>query len=357
MSRGTKALVSKSALLHNFQRVRELAPNSSIWAVVKADAYGHGSVEVANVLSEADGYAVATLAEAITLRESGINARILLLEGFTKEFHIQQVEGYSFDCVIHSFEHLDQMQRYSFTKPVNVWLKVDTGMHRLGFFPEELDDARARVASNSSLNLCGVMTHMCSADDLSDNATSEQLCLLNECAKTGENRSAANSAAILCWPETHMDWVRPGIMLYGASPFADKSVKELGLAPVMTLLSPIIAIRIVKKGESTGYGKRWVAQRDSKIATLAIGYADGYPRHAPDGTPIWINGKVAPLAGRVSMDMIMVDVTDLPEVKIGDLAELWGNNIPVDEIANYVGTIGYELVTRLSPRVDREMIE
>ncbi|TCS40164.1 alanine racemase [Reinekea marinisedimentorum] len=358
MTRGTKALISASALKNNFQRAKQLAPNSRVWAVIKADAYGHGSVAVANVLHDADGYAVATLGEARTLRAAGIKLPILLLAGVTQAAHLSEAADSQLECVLHCREQLAFLERLDSRETLKVWLKLDTGMHRLGFSPEDLQEAVSHLEQCANVDVVGIMTHMCCADDLSQpQITERQLKVIRGSQHEDKQISIANSASVIKWPQTHADWVRPGIMLYGATPFADISAREIGLAAAMTLVAPVIAIKQLAKGESVGYGMRWTAGRDSVIATLAIGYADGYPRHAPDGTPVWLNGKVVPLSGRVCMDMMMIDVTDLPDVKVGDLAELWGANLPVDEVGRYVDTIGYELVTRVSPRVEREMVE
>jgi alanine racemase len=358
MTRGTKALISASALKNNYQRVQELAPNSKIWAVIKADAYGHGSVNVAKVLSGADGYAVATLGEARTLRAAGIQAPILLLAGVTEAGHFSEAAEKGLECIVHCYEQLDFLDSFDCKATLKVWLKVDTGMHRLGFMPADLPEVVSRLAQYAHVEIVGMMTHMCCADELNrPEITERQLKAISRCALEGKQITMANSASVIKWPETHADWVRPGIMLYGATPFADMTAKQIGLAAAMTLVAPVIAIKRLAEGESVGYGMRWTARRDSVIATLAIGYADGYPRHAPDGTPVWLNGKTVPISGRVCMDMLMVDVTELTDVKVGDLAELWGANLPVDEVGRYVDTIGYELITRVSPRVEREMID
>jgi len=358
MSRGTLAKISQSALLHNFKRVQEYAPNSKIWAVVKANGYGHGASLVAQTLTQADGFAVSTIAEGIALREEGIKQPIILLEGVTDSAHIAAASAFDLICVIHCDEQLRQLISYQEIPPLTVWLKIDSGMHRLGFSAQEVDQARQLLSSIPVVNLAGMMTHLACADNPEQNVVTErQLELFHRHVTSNDCISIANSAAIVSNAHWHGDWVRPGIMLYGASPVMDKTANDLQLRAAMTFVSPVIALHNIKRGEGIGYGHRWHAQRDSIIATLAVGYGDGYPRHAPDGTPVWLNGEIVPLAGRVSMDMIMVDVTDLASVSVGDVAELWGQNLPVDLVAKYIGTIGYELVTRLSPRVDHEMVD
>jgi alanine racemase len=358
MNRGTQAQIDLSALRHNLQRVRQWAPEAQVWAVVKANAYGHGVERAAQALDLADGYAVATLGEAIELRRYQPQQPILLLEGVNRLEQLAEVADHQFHTVVHCQTQLDHLrqsepQRVD-AKPLSVWLKVDSGMHRLGFAPSDLESARTLLAGLAGVHLEGVMTHLACADDPNrPEPTHQQLTRFGACVRPADRLSIANSAAVIAWPETHRDWVRPGIMLYGSSPFAERDGVDLGLYPVMTLTAPVLAVRTVAAGEAIGYGQAWQAKRESRIATLAIGYGDGYPRQAPNGTPIWLNGQTVPLAGRVSMDMLMVDVTDLERVAVGDRAELWGKQLSVDRVARSVGTIGYELLTRLTARVER----
>ncbi|WP_320826974.1 alanine racemase [Reinekea sp.] len=358
MNRGTQALIDPSALAHNLQCVRQWAPQALVWAVVKANAYGHGVERAAQALHRADGYAVATLGEAIELRRHQPEHPILLLEGVNRLAQLAQVADYQIQTVVHCQEQLDHLRQTDLQRagaqPLSVWLKVDTGMHRLGFAPSDLGSARTLLAGLAGVHLEGVMTHLACADEPNrPDPTEQQLTRFGSCLRPGEQVSIANSAAVIAWPDTHHDWVRPGIMLYGSSPFAERDGVDLGLRPVMTLTAPVLAVRSVLAGEAIGYGQAWRAERDSRIATLAIGYGDGYPRQAPNGTPIWLNGQTVALAGRVSMDMLMVDVTDLAPVAVGDSAELWGAHLSVDRVARAVGTIGYELLTRLTARVER----
>lgn len=357
MSRGTRALISRAALQQNLQRARQCAPGARIWAVIKANGYGHDAVQVARALSTADGYAVATLDEALQLRRAGINKPLLLLEGVTEAAHWHCVQQHQLTAVIHCFEQLEQLTQAELTEPLAVWLKIDTGMHRLGLRPDQFAAALKRVQAQGHLQLQGVMTHLACADARSEAPTDQQLERFLALPLAKHSTSIANSAAILKGLQWQGDWVRPGIMLYGASPFSDASARSLQLRPVMRFEAPVIALRTVAKGEGIGYGHCWQAQRESCIATLAAGYGDGYPRHAPNGTPVWLRQQVVPLAGRVSMDMLMVDVTDVPVVKLGDRAELWGEQVAVDEIARRAGTIGYELLTRVSSRVPKIAID
>lgn len=357
MSRGTCAYIDSEALRHNLRRVRELAPSSRVWAVVKADGYGHGALLAAEALAEADGFAVATFKEARTLREAGIEGPILLLEGTIDREQAELAAELSLDTVVHEREqlaHLESLSQRVGTQ--RFWLKVDTGMHRLGVSPSEVVDYYRRLQKLSPSEPVGLMTHFSSADEADPLPTERQMALFQQCQIPGAPVCLANSAGVMAWPASHGDWVRPGIMLYGASPGFEKTGLELGLCPAMTLLAPVIAVRDIPAGDSVGYGGRWQAPRSSRIATLAIGYGDGYPRHAPDGTPVWLAGQRVPLAGKVSMDMITVDVTELNTLSVGDMAELWGEHLSVDEVAHCIGTVGYELLTRVSPRVDRRLI-
>ncbi|MEX0624171.1 alanine racemase [Saccharospirillum sp.] len=357
MSRGTCAYMDPSALQYNLQRVRTLAPGARVWAVIKADGYGHGAVQVAQALHQADGFAVATLAEAQALRDAGIDAPILLLEGTLGPLQALDAVRLRCDTVVHQAEQLAFLEAMAGQLEQQViWLKVDTGMHRLGIEPEQAPDFARRVQAIRPGQPVNLMTHFASADEPKTPNTSIQIARFNKLARElpGARLCLANSAGVMAWPESHADWVRPGIMLYGASPGFAKTGLELGLKPAMRLTAPVIALRSVPAGDWVGYGARWQASRQSRIATLAIGYGDGYPRHAPDNTPVWLGGQRVPLVGKVSMDMLTVDVTDVPNVQLGDSAELWGEHLSVDEVALHIGTVGYELLTRLSPRVDKQ---
>lgn len=357
MSRGTCAYMDPSALQDNLQRVRALAPGARVWAVVKADGYGHGAVQAAQALHQADGFAVATLAEAQALREAGIDAPILLLEGTLGPLQALDAVRLGCDTVVHQAEQLAFLEAMADRLDQQViWLKVDTGMHRLGVEPDQVPDFVQRIRAIHPGQPINLMTHFASADEPQTPNTSVQIARFNQLAQAlpDARLCLANSAGVMAWPESHGDWIRPGIMLYGASPGFGKTGLELGLKPVMRLTAPVIALRNVPAGDWVGYGARWQASRESRIATLAIGYGDGYPRHAPDNTPVWLGGQRVPLVGKVSMDMLTVDVTDTPDIQLGDAAELWGEHLSVDEVASHIGTVGYELLTRVSPRVDKQ---
>lgn len=361
MSRPTQALIDLNALKHNYRLACSLAPASRIMPVVKANAYGHGAAEISKALTEenAVAFAVACIEEAIELRNSHIQQPILLLQGqFTRD-EIIEAANKNFWLMIGNQPQLDAITNAQLNKPVRVWLKVDTGMHRLGITPDELGNfyQRLKASSNVHDNIT-IATHFACADELDDPATQQQTTMFKQVvADINTETSLANSAAMLGWRQTHADWNRPGLMLYGTSPFSSAHSIADQLKTVMTLKSQVISVRDINTGEAIGYSQSWRAERPSRIATITIGYADGYPRHAPNGTPVLINGQRAPMAGRVSMDMITVDVTDLPETQIGDEAILWGNELPVNEVAEHAGTISYELLARMPMRTPRVYID
>jgi alanine racemase len=357
MSRGTLASISQTALLNNIKRVKEYAPSSKIWVVVKANAYGHGAVGIAKMVPDADGFAVATLREADELRAEGIESNILLLEGCPSFGQMQTAIESRYTLVLHDMQQVQWFLKLQIINPVDVWIKVDTGMHRLGLLPEEVSDAHQMLSSFQGCHSISVMTHLACADDIEHEYNDQQLSKFISITDELDfsEISIANSATIITREECTKDWVRPGIMLYGASPLADQSAKSLGLAAVMTLTAPVIALRTIQEGQSAGYGATWTAKKKTTLATIAIGYGDGYPRHAKLGTPIYFQGKTYPLVGRVSMDMISIDVSEA-DIQLGDKVELWGQNLAVDHVAKWCDTIGYELLTRLSLRVEYHYI-
>ena len=366
ISRKTNAIINLPALVDNYKAMANLSPQSETIAVIKANAYGHGAVEVARALSQCvPAFAVAFIDEAITLRDAGITLPILILEGPLTPEDFSNALKENFWLMLHNTEQIDwlvdlpKQQRKAYTG--KLWLKVDTGMNRLGIKPEDAENILATLSKveQQSLVLC---THFSNAEERDNPKTLiqiKQLAQIQQLAKLNQSHqcksSLANSAGILNWPQSHSDYNRLGIALYGATPIlaADLQVK---LKPVMTLQSTIIALKEVATGDSVGYGEVWQAQRPSIIATIAIGYADGYPRNATMGTPVFVNGQRAPLAGRVSMDMITIDVTDIEGIKLGDLVELWGENLPIEEVAKYMDTINYELLTRVSARVPKKYL-
>lgn len=347
------ALVHLEAARHNLEIARRHAPEARIMAVIKANGYGHGLVRIAQALADADAFAVARVDEGIYLRNAGIRHPITVLEGFTFNDELDKLLHYGLDSVVHSFIQLDVLERRIETGQMDAWLKLDTGMNRLGFKPEEFDAAYRRLSRCRIVRSpCHLMTHLANSDAVDDGKTVRQLNLFNETVRPYPGpRSIANSAGILAWPDAVSDWVRPGIMLYGISPFPDRTGAELGLQPIMELYSRLISVKPLKKGETVGYGTGWVCRKPTTLGVVAIGYGDGYPRYAETGTPVLVNGRRVPLIGRVSMDMITVDLETQPEAKPGDPVCLWGRNLPVEEIALHAGTIPYTLVCGITQRV------
>ncbi len=349
------AHIDLAAIRHNQALARRCAPGRQVFAVVKANAYGHGLREVVYALQgETEGFAVACLEEAAQVRAVDAAARILLLEGCFEPSEYLQAAQLGLDVVLQGEEQLASFLASSLPRPVNVWLKLDSGMHRLGFSAAALRQAHARLQGLPQVAELSLLSHFACADERSHELTEMQLeTFLDLLDLDFAQRSLANSAAILTLPAAHMDWLRPGIMLYGATPCAELSARQLGLQAAMTLSAQVIALREIAPGESVGYGATWVASRPSRIGTVSCGYADGYPRHAPTGTPVWVAGQRVPLVGRVSMDMLCIDLTDLPQVRVGEPVELWGAQLPVDEVARASATLGYELLTKVTARVPR----
>jgi len=348
-----RALIDHSALRHNLAVVRRHAPVSRVWAVIKANGYGHGMVQIGSSLQSADGLAVARVEEALRLRRAGICAPILVLEGFLLGHELAAACEHRLELALHEPGQVSLLEQTALARPLRVWIKVDTGMHRLGFDPREVQAVLERLAGNPRVDgLPGLMTHLANADDTRDGLAQlqcERLRALDPAARY--SLSIGNSAGILAFPASRMHWVRPGIMLYGASPLAGKTAAELGLRPVMSLQTRLVAVRFLRRGEAIGYGGTYVCPEDMKVGVAAVGYGDGYPRHAPTGTPVLIKGKRVPLVGRVSMDMISIDLRAVPDAAMGDPVTLWGQDLPVDEIAERAGTISYELLCHITARV------
>lgn len=345
------ATIDAAALRNNLAVVRRMAPRSRVIAVVKANGYGHGMIRVARALSDADGLGVARLADAVALREAGVTQRILLLEGVFGAEQFALAASKHCEIVVHSFEQLATLEQFAGSHRFTVWLKLNTGMNRLGFRAEDFTTAHERLRRCSSVSLLRVMTHLSSSEERGE-VTAKQLRVFNDLvARANLERSVANSAAVIAWPESHQDWIRPGLMLYGMSPMPDSTAANFGLQPAMTLSTHLIAVQNVGVGESVGYNGIWRAQRPSRIGIAAIGYGDGFPRATRNGAPVLVGGKEAPLAGRVSMDMIAVDITDLPDAKAGDEVIVWGEGLPAERLAPYADTTCYELVCRVTSRV------
>jgi alanine racemase len=350
-----RAIVDTQALRHNLRRVRALAPGSRVMAVVKANAYGHGLVPTARALAEADGCAVARLDEALALRSAGLSGRILLLEGVFSESQLAAAAEHGLELMVHTLEQVALLERRaaSAATALRLWIKIDTGMNRLGFRPEQFADSLRRLRRCAGIAGDPVLvTHLACADEAASPRTEAQLRLFADLtAGIPGERSIANSAGLLAWPGSRSDWVRPGLMLYGVSPFEGSVGADLGLQPAMRLETEVIAVKPVRAGESVGYGATWTAARDTRIAVLAAGYGDGFPRSVATGTPVRFAAGSAPLVGRVSMDMITVDVGALPPVHPGEPVELWGALLPVETIARRAGTLAYELLCGVSQRV------
>ncbi len=348
-----RAIVDTEALRHNLARAREMAPASKVLAVVKANAYGHGIVPTAVALAGADGFAVARLEEGVALRAAGLRQKVLLLEGVFEVDQLRQAAHHDFDIMVHEPEQLALLESFRGEVRFNTWVKIDTGMNRLGFKPAQWPAALERLMTCAAVaRPLTLVTHLASADDRDDAFTREQIALFERLtAGIPGERSIANSAGVLACATARGGWIRPGLMLYGVSPFADTDGTSLGLKPAMRLITQVIAVKDVAAGERVGYGGVWTARRPTRLAIAAAGYGDGYPRNTASGAPVLVNGGRASIAGRVSMDMIAVDVTDLTPVAVGDVVTLWGSGVNVEEIARAAGTIPYELVCGVSQRV------
>jgi len=351
MPRPIRAAISASALAHNLTVARRHAGHAKVWAVIKANAYGHGLERAAGALAAADGFAVLDFQEAARLRVAGVTKPILLLEGFFKPVDLPLLHKYSLTPVIHNPEQVEMLKRTPLDGEVDVYLKANSGMNRLGFGVDGLRPAYNALRMHAQVRNITLMTHF--ADAEGPGGIKAQLDWFNELTRPFEagGTSLANSGALMRFPEARGDWVRPGIMLYGCSPFADRSAESLDLRPAMTLSSEIIATQHLQPGERVGYGFTYEAVGEMTIGIVACGYADGYPRHAPTGTPVLVNGMRARIVGRVSMDMLSIDISDLPEAYIGTPVTLWGEGLSADEVAAACGTLSYELLVKLTARV------
>ena len=347
--------VDPAALRNNLAVVRRFAPTSRVIAAVKANAYGHGLVLAARALADADAFAVARIEEALALRAASITHPIVVLEGAFFADQLDVAAANDLQLVVHCFEQIAMLEQYAGTHRFAVWLKVDTGMNRLGFRPEEVAPAHARLQACAAVGTKRLLTHLASAENAGGLETRLQLDRLRTLSEPLRlERSIANSAGIIAWPEAHGEWVRPGLMLYGASPFEERSAADLGLLPAMTFTTQVIAVRNVAAGEAIGYNGVWRAKRRTRIAVAAVGYGDGYPRCMHAGAPTLLRSREVSVVGRVSMDMTMLDATDLPEVAVGDEVTLWGKGLPAERVAQFADTIAYELFCRIAERVRRE---
>jgi len=351
--RPARALIDLAALRHNYQLARE-ATGARALAVIKADAYGHGAVRCAEALGElADGFAVACIEEALELREAGVSAPILLLEGFFVAAELALIERHRLWCVVHAEWQIEAIEQARLSAPLTIWLKMDSGMHRVGIAPQDYLAAHRRLQASGKVGKLVLMSHFARADELDCPRSREQVEIFQAArAELQAEVSLRNSPAILGWPSIPSDWVRPGIMLYGATPFAQPHPLAGCLQPVMTLESKIISVRELPAGEPVGYAARFVAERPTRVGVVAMGYADGYPRHAPTGTPVAVDGRLTRIIGRVSMDMLTVDLTDLPQTGLGSRVELWGRQVLASTVAEHAQTIPYQIFCNLK-RVPR----
>ena len=350
MARPLFAQINLAALRGNLAHVRERAPNAQVLAVVKANAYGHGLLRVLPALADADGLALLELDAALALRSAHYTRRILLLEGFFAADELPEFAARRLATVVHHPEQVAMLEHAHLERPLEVFLKVNSGMNRLGVRPGEVPALVERLTQCDSVAALRLMTHLARADE--EDGIKEQLVTFEQaCKGLPYPRSVANSAGIVRWNDVGGDIVRPGIMLYGATPFPYDTAEMIGVRPVMTMRSEIVGVQELKPNESVGYGAAYTASRAHRIGVVACGYADGYPRHAPNGTPALVCGRKVRLAGRVSMDMLTVDLTDVPEARVGSPVVLWGEGLPVDDVASAAATVGYELLCAVAPRV------
>jgi len=352
---GAVAHIDTSALTHNLARARALAPESRVLAVIKADGYGHGLLPCARALGSADGFAVARMGEAQRLRSAGFSQRVLVLPGVFSVTELECAAAARLDVVVHSHEQLQLVEQAGDGLQLGVWLKVDSGMHRLGFSPADVKEVFRRLEQARAVRgTVKLMTHLADADQRELAGTRDQLRCFGECtAGLAAERSMANSAGLLAWPGTRSDWVRPGIMLYGVSPFADRTGSELGLRPAMTLHAMLISVKEVQAGSAIGYGATWLAPHSMSVGAASIGYADGFPRNAPNGTLLGVGRQQVPLVGRVSMDTVTLDLRAAPGARPGMRVTAWGESNPVENLARQCRTIPYELLCRVGSRVPR----
>lgn len=359
--RPIRAHIDLAAMRHNLAAARVRAAGRKVWAVVKANAYGHGIEHAVRGFEQADGLALIDLNEAHRARAAGWARPILLLEGIFVPRDVSSCRELGLTAVVHHEDQLRMLETATAGAAVDVYIKLNTGMNRLGFAPEELPRVLERLANAPAARVAGLSMHFANSDradpDAGPVAMNDQLRRFEAaCHGVDVVRCLSNSAALFLHPPIDEAWVRPGIALYGATPDSAHAATQLGLRPAMILSTRLIGVRTLHSGEAVGYGSRFVAQRATRIGVVACGYADGYPRHAPDGTPVVVAGIRVPMAGRVSMDMITVDLEAAPQADVGSPVELWGSQVPIDEVANASGTVGYELMCALAPRVAMEAV-
>ena len=352
-TRAAHAIIDTAAATRNLQRIKSVVPDARVMAVIKANAYGHGMLRMAHSLKNADAFAVARTDEGLSLRQCGVPQRIAVLQGFVSEEELQAHAASALEPVIHSEWQVRILENVRLSTPIRVWLKIDTGMHRLGILPEEFESLLARLHQCESVaQPIPLMSHLANADALDDSFTDHQLNLFRDVTKgVATESSIANSAGLLAWENARSEWVRPGISLYGVSPFPDRTGSDEDLEPVMTFRTRLISIKLAQAGTRVGYGGDWICKQQTLLGVAAVGYGDGYPRLARSGTPVLIRNQRARLAGRVSMDMITLDISDCPDCRVGDSVTLWGQGLPVEEIASHAGTIPYDLLCGITQRV------
>lgn len=353
MSRSATATIHLDALRANLVRVRELAGAAKVMAVVKADAYGHGLERCARALNAADAFGVASIADGLRLRAAGHRQRIVVLSGPDAPADLAEMRRLRLEAVIHHESQLAMLEAETGGEPLEVWLNLDTGMHRLGFPPARAAELRARLAALPAVDPAIVlMTHFAASDEFANDQTARQIAAFTTAARGVEARHAlANSAALLGWPAARGDWVRVGGLLYGLSVVEGKTGADFGFAPAMTLTTRLVAINRIARGERIGYGATWECPEDMAIGVAAIGYGDGYPRSATSGTPVLVGSEPAAVAGRVSMDLLSLDLRRAPHAKVGDTVTLWGPTLPAETIAQHANTISYELTCGVTRRV------
>ena len=359
MSHPVIAYIDLAALKNNLNKIKQMASHSKILAMVKGNAYGHQAVPIAQALDgKVEVFGVACLDEAVKLHDAGIKTPVVILKGFFDSDDLAIIQRFNFETVIHNDQQIGILAKTKLTHPLKVWLKIDTGMRRLGFPLTEVKGAYQRLMANDLIaKPLRLMTHFSDADDIAKNKTNEQTELFFAAVKGLEGEHClANSSAILNWEKTRVAWVRPGITLYGVSPVASLVAEKLGLIPVMTMTSRIITIHNLKKGDAVGYGSTWVCPCDMRVGIVDIGYGDGYPRVIKNGAPVLLHGKRCPLIGRVAMDMINLDLRNHPQAKIGDEVVLWGKGLPIEEVASFTDTVSYELFCRLTSRVHFQVL-
>jgi alanine racemase len=347
VTRPARVIVDIAAVKANFKVVQKRAPTARVMAIIKADGYGHGIVRIAGALSgHADAFGVASLEEAIKVREAGIETPVVLLEGPFSDTEIGDIEAHHLETVVHNHEQVAWLSRAR--SPFSIWIKIDSGMHRLGFAPHDVAAVEERLQRPD--RVIRYMTQLANAHQADDLSVQEQLDSFRSVVAADSEHSIANSAAILAWPDAHANWVRPGLMLYGVSPFSGQCGRDYTLRPVMTVASELISVREVGSGGSVGYGRGYICPEPMRVGVVAFGYGDGYPRHAGTGTPILVGGVRTQVIGQASMDMLTVDLRPVPGAAVGAAVVMWGPDLPVEEIADHAATIPYELLCRVRMR-------